>query len=63
MARKSKVMWVRVTPKMDQYIRTAADYHDVEIAEIIRRALLEYMLAHPVEATEEPQQEEEPSNG
>lgn len=49
MANKSKIMWVRVTPKINEYIRVAAENKDVEIAEIIREAILEYMLAHPME--------------
>lgn len=46
---KTKIMWVRVTPKMDEYIRAAAEFHEIEIAEVIRRAVMEYTLAHPIE--------------
>lgn len=46
---KSKTMWVRMTPRMDKYIRKAAGEQEMEIAEVIRRAIMEYMLAHPLE--------------
>lgn len=45
---KTKTLWVRVTPKIDAYVRAFSHYHGIEVAETIRLSVLEYMLAHPL---------------